>query len=142
MTPRHAAREAALQVLYLCDIGRADPDVALDTFFAEHLPEADKALRDFASTLVRGTVTRRAELDALIVAHSANWRLERMAVIDRLILRMGAWELQHAPDTPPAVVLDEAIELARAFGSDDSPKFVNGVLDAIRKKLEADVQRS
>jgi transcription antitermination protein NusB len=136
MTPRHAAREAALQVLYLCDIGHAEPDIALDTFFAEHQPEADGAVRGFASTLVRGTVAARAELDALIVAHSANWRIERLAVIDRLILRMGAWELQHERDTPPAVVLDEAIELARAFGSDDSPKFVNGVLDAIRKELE------
>jgi len=88
-----------------------------------------------AAALVLGAHEAQADLDALIAAHSANWRVKRLAVIDRIILRLGAWELQHQPDTPDAVVLDEAIELARAFGTDESPKFVNGVLDAIRRKL-------
>jgi N utilization substance protein B len=137
MTARHAARAAAVQVLYLCEIGRLDPQIALETFFAQHLPDAEPAVRDFAARLVRGVHEEQAALDVLVGAHSAHWRVDRLAVIDRIILRMGAWELQREPDTPPAVVLDEAIELARAFGTDDSPAFVNGVLDAIRKQLEA-----
>jgi N utilization substance protein B len=137
MTPRHEARSAAVQALYLCEIGRVDPDIAVETFFAQHNPDADPAVRDFAGKLVRGVHAEQAALDVLIGAHSSHWRVERLAVIDRIILRMGAWELQREPDTPAAVVLDEAIELARAFGTDDSPAFVNGVLDAIRKQLEA-----
>ena len=135
MGARHASREAALQVLYLCEVGRADPDLALETYFAEHQPDAEPGLRAFTSALVRGVVESRTALDALVGAHATNWRVERLALIDRLILRLGAWELQQTPDTPAAVVLDEAIELARTFGTDDSPGFVNGVLDGIRKKL-------
>ncbi len=71
----------------------------------------------------------------MIQAHSEHWRLERLAVIDRLILRIAVWELRHAPDTPPAVVMNEALELARTFSTDDAVRFVNGVLDAIRKSL-------
>jgi N utilization substance protein B len=138
MTARHAARKAALQVLYLCEVGRAEPAVGLETFFAEHQPDADPAVRAFAKAIVDGTIAERERLDVLIAAHSTHWRIERLAIIDRLILRMAAWELSHEPETPPAVVLDEAIELARTFGSDDSPRFVNGVLDAIRKRLQAD----
>ncbi len=130
------ARQAALQALYLCDVGRVDSGVALETVFAEHLPDAEPAVRAFAATLVEGVIAERTGLDALIAAHSQHWRIARMAVIDLLVLRIGAWELQHQPDTPPAVVLNEAIELAKSFGTDDSPKFVNGVLDAIRKKLQ------
>lgn len=134
--PRHQAREAALQVLYFWEVGRVDPEQALDTFFSEHLPEADEAVRAFAGALVRGTIAELAALDALIVRHSEHWRLERLAIIDRLILRMASWELQHEPDTPPAVVLNEALELARSFSADESVRFVNGVLDAVRKTLE------
>jgi len=130
------ARGAALQALYLCDVGRVEPAVAVETVFAEHLPEAEADVRAFATMLVEGVVADRAGLDALIAAHSQHWRIARMATIDLLVLRIGAWELRYQRDTPPAVVLNEAIELARTFGSDESPKFVNGVLDAIRKKLE------
>ena len=135
MGARRAAREAALQTLYLCEVGKADAEVALDTYFAEHQPDADAELRAFTSALVRGVCEHRTDLDARIGAHATNWRIGRLALVDRLILRLGAWELEHARDTPAAVVLDEAIELARTFGTDDSPKFVNGVLDAIRKEL-------
>lgn len=135
MKERHAARVAALQALYLCEVGRTSPEAALETFFAEHEPDAESATRDFAAALVLGVHEDQTDLDALIATHSANWRVKRLAVIDRIVLRLGAWELQHHPETPDAVVLDEAIELARAFGTDESPKFVNGVLDAIRKQL-------
>jgi len=134
-SPRHQAREAALQALYLWEVGKTDPASAIDTFFTEHKADAPDAVRDFARTLVFGTVAEVAALDTLIQSHSEHWRLERLAVIDRLILRMAAWELQNAADTPPAVVLNEALELARTFSTDDSVRFVNGVLDAIRKSL-------
>ena len=131
--PRHRAREAALQILYFWEVGRASPDEALEAFFAEHEPDAPEALRAFAAALVHGTIAEVGALDAVVAAHSANWRLDRLAVIDRMILRMAVWELRHEPDTPAAVVIDEAIELARTFSTDDSVRFVNGVLDAIRK---------
>jgi N utilization substance protein B len=131
--PRHRAREAALQILYFWEIGRASPDEALDAFFAEHEPDAPEPLRTFAADLVHGTIAEVGALDATIAKHSANWRLDRLAVIDRMILRMAVWELGHERETPAPVVIDEAIELARTFSTDDSVRFVNGVLDAIRK---------
>jgi N utilization substance protein B len=133
--PRRQAREAALRVLYFWEVGRASADEALDAFFAEHDPEAPPAVRAFTAQLVRGTTAQVGALDALIARHAEHWRIDRLAIVDRLILRMAAWELLHVPDTPPAVVLNEAVELARTFGSDDSPRFVNGVLDAVRRAL-------
>jgi N utilization substance protein B len=136
---RRQAREAALQVLYFCEVGRATPDEALATYFAEHLPEADPAVRTFAADLVRGTTADLPALDELIGRHAEHWRVDRLAILDRIVLRMAVWELQHVADTPPAVVLNEAIELARAFGTDESPRFVNGVLDSIRRGLGREV---
>ena len=134
-SPRHRAREAALQALYLWEVGRTEPAQAVETFFSEHAADAPEAVRAFAGRLVLGTTDEVGELDALIARHSEHWRLERLAVIDRMILRMAAWELRHDTDTPPAVVLNEAIELARTFSADDSVRFVNGVLDGIRTSL-------
>ena len=139
---RHEAREAALQVLYFSEVGRIPPDRALEAFFEEHAPEASEAVREFAGRLVRGTAGESAELDDLIGRHSRHWRLERMATVDRIVLRMAAWELRHEPDTPPAVVLNEALELARTFSADESVAFVNGVLDGIRKTLEGERPRA
>jgi len=133
--PRHRAREAALQILYFWEVGRAAPDEAIDAFFALHDPDATDAQRAFAGELVRGTIAEIAEIDALIAARSEHWRLDRLAVVDRMILRMAVWELRHEHDTPAPVVIDEAIELARTFSTDDSVRFVNGILDAIRKGL-------
>jgi N utilization substance protein B len=135
-SPRHQAREAALRCLYFWEVGKTDPADAIETFFSEHMPDAPDSVRRFATELVLGTGAQSAKLDALIQQHTENWRLDRLAVIDRLILRMAVWELRHAPDTPAAVVLDEAIELARTFSTDDSAGFVNGVLDSVRKALE------
>lgn len=136
-SPRHQAREAALRALYLWEVGRMAPAEALETLFAEHEPDAPESVREFARALVVGTAADVAALDALIGRFSEHWRVERLAIIDRMILRMAAWELQHADDTPAPVVLNEAIELARTFGTDDSVRFVNGVLDGIRKSLGA-----
>jgi len=134
-TPRRQAREAALQALYFWEVGRTAPDDALDGVFAEHLPEATDAVRAFAETLVRGAVAEHQQIDGLIEKQSSHWRLDRLAVIDKSILRLAVWELQHQPETPPAVIVNEALELARTFSGEESVKFVNGVLDGIRKVL-------
>ena len=135
VTPRRQAREAALQALYFWDVGRAAPEDAIEAVFAEHWPEAPEPVRAFAEALLRGVVATFQETDALIEKQSSHWRLERISVIDKSILRLAVWELQHQPETPPAVVLNEALELARTFSGDESVKFVNGVLDGIRKTL-------
>ena len=134
-TPRRQAREAALQALYFWEVGRTAPDDAIERVFAEHLPDATEAIRAFAETLVRGAIASHQELDGLIEKQSSHWRLERLAVIDKSILRLAVWELQHQPETPPAVIVNEALELARTFSGDEAVKFVNGVLDGIRKAL-------
>ena len=142
--PRHQGREAALRILYFWEVGRSEPSQALGAYFREHQPDASEAVRAFATTLVNGTIADLADLDRLIEQHSQHWRLERLAIIDRLILRLAVWELTHAPETPPAVVLNEALELAKTFSTDESVRFVNGVLDGIRKTLEGggNVERS
>lgn len=138
--PRHRAREAALQILYQWDVGRGDVDRAAETFFTwqwpdEGGPAAD--LRAFATALARDTVGRLDTIDPLIAETAEHWRPERMAVVDRLILRLAVCELLRDRGTPPAVVINEALELARTFSTEESVKFINGMLDAIRKKLEA-----
>jgi N utilization substance protein B len=137
--PRHRAREAALQILYQWEIGRHDVARATDTFFAHQWPNADPPsdeFRAFAAALARDTVGRLEAIDPLIAGTSEKWRLERMAVVDRLILRMAICELLRDTSTPPAVVINEALELARTFSHEGSVGFINGMLDAIRKKLE------
>ncbi len=135
---RRRAREAALQMLYQCEAGGVSPEEAI----ASH-GEIEQAVRTgseagdaFACRLVAGTVGHVAEIDPVIAANAEHWRPERMALIDRLILRMAVYQLQHEPDVPPVVVINEAVELARRFSGGDSGRFVNGVLDAIRKKME------
>jgi transcription antitermination protein NusB len=137
--PRHRAREAALQILYHWDVGRADVTSAADTFFTLQWPNADPPddeLRAFASSLARDTVQRMDEIDPLIANTTERWRPERMAVLDRLILRMAICEMLRDRGTPPAVVINEALELARTFTTEESVKFINGMLDAIRKKID------
>jgi N utilization substance protein B len=133
--PRSRSRQAALQVLYAMDLAEssrsgeaADTDSVFEAV-AENF-ELPEGAREFAETLVRGIIDHRAELDALLAEHATNWRLSRMAAVDRNTLRIGAYELSHT-DTPARIVLDEAIELARRFGADPSPAFVNGILDAV-----------
>ena len=138
--PRHRAREAALQILYQWEIGRRDVDDAAATFFTVQWPNVDppaEELCGFATALAHDTVERVAEIDLLIAETAKRWRPERMAVLDRLTLRMATCELLRDPGTPPAVVINEALELARTFSTEESVKFINGMLDAIRKKLDA-----
>ena len=137
--PRHRAREAAVQILYQWEIARGDVGQAAETFFVLQWPDegppAD-SLREFASALTRETVARIDAIDALVAETTERWRPERMAVLDRLILRMAICELMRDRSTPPAVVINEALELARTFTTEESVKFINGMLDAIRKKIE------
>ena len=137
---RHRAREAALQILYQWDIARGDVERAADTFFELQWPDTDppsEALRGFAISLARDTVARIDTIDPLIAETAERWRPERMAVLDRLILRMAVCELIRDSETPPPVVINEALELARTFSTEDAVKFINGMLDGVRKKLEA-----
>lgn len=133
--PRSRSRQAALQVLYALDLtesSRSGTPADMDAMFeavAENF-ELPEGAREFAAKLVHGIIEHRVELDALLSEHATNWRLSRMAAVDRNTLRIGAYELSYT-DTPARIVLDEAIELARRFGADPSPAFVNGILDAV-----------
>jgi N utilization substance protein B len=130
---RTTAREAALQMLYAIDATGSDVDRAIADFWRE-LP-GDAEGRAYADELVRGVRRDLTQLDERIRAASQNWRIERMARIDRNALRLGAFELLTRDDVPRAVILDEAVELAKRFGSEESSKFVNGVLDRIADDL-------
>jgi N utilization substance protein B len=136
---RRRAREAALQLLYQREVGKLDVPLAADTFFglqwADPEPPSDE-LREFAERLAADTVARLEAIDAAIAATAQHWRPERFAIVDRLVLRMAVCELLRDREMPHAVVIDEACELARTFSTEDAVRFINGMLDAIRKKLE------
>jgi N utilization substance protein B len=135
---RRRAREAALQMLYQSEVGRAGAYDAIATYWPAHDTghEVSEGLREFANGLVRGTLERVTEIDAILTAHAQNWRVERMAVIDRLILRLAVYEFLAEANTPPRVVINEALELARSYSGEEAVAFVNGVLDAVRKELK------
>ncbi len=133
---RHRAREAAVQMLYQWEIGRDPIDEVLAGFWCHSSSPLPEDLREFAATLARGVVTSVETLDPPIAAAAENWRIERMNVMDRLILRLAVYEFQHQPDTPALVVINEALELARTFSTDDAVRFINGILDGIRKTTE------
>jgi len=134
---RRRAREAALQMLYQWEVGRSSPGDAILTYWPTRDEQADlpDEHREFANALVRGTAERVEALDRMLAAHTQNWRVERMAVIDRLVLRLSAYELVAEPETPARVIINEALELARSYSGEEAVAFVNGVLDAVRKEL-------
>lgn len=130
---RHLGRERALQALFSLETtAPADLDGALDHFWKTLDEETPRPAKTFAAELVRGVVTHRDSLDEAIQVHSENWKVERMARVDRNILRLGAWELAHT-DTPARVVINEAVEIARTFGAESSSAFVNGILDKLAR---------
>ncbi|HVC20248.1 MAG TPA: transcription antitermination factor NusB [Vicinamibacterales bacterium] len=136
---RHRAREAALQILYYWEVGRVDVEQAVATYWANQDDEPPSGrLQAFASDLARRTVAERERIDPLITAGAEHWRLSRMAVIDRLIIRMAVAELLTDATAQPGIVIDEALELAKTFSTDDSVKFINGVLDGIHRRLAAE----
>jgi N utilization substance protein B len=129
MTIRRRAREIALQVLYQLDIGQGDPQAALTLYFENFRPS--EKTREFCQRLVEGVCQEQEEIDRVIEENAENWTLKRMAVVDRNILRLATFELLNCPDIPFKASLNEAIELAKKFGNDDSSAFINGILDQI-----------
>jgi transcription antitermination protein NusB len=138
MGRRTKARECAFQMLYQWEVTRAPMDQLVESFW--RLRTTTDETRGRADALARGTQEALGAIDAAIEEASTNWRFERIAAVDRTVLRLGTYELMHEPGTPAAVVLDEAVELAKRFGEADSHAFVNGVLDAIRKRVRGDAQ--
>ena len=134
MGARRSGREAALQMLFQIEASGATADTTIDRYWRT-FEEADPEGRAYADAVVRGAASSLAALDERIGSASKNWRLERMSRVDRNLLRLGTWELMFRPDVPRAVVLDEAVELAKAFGTEESSAFVNGVLDRIADDL-------
>jgi len=132
---RRVARECAVQMLYQRDIGKHDCRYILNSFWEmnEHSPQ----VREFATHLFEGSVARLKEIDELIQSHAENWRLSRMAAVDRNILRLAVYELLSEDKTPSTVVINEALEVARKFSTHESAQFVNGILDSIRKHLSS-----
>ncbi len=140
MPSRRRSRECALQILYSWDMReQASVNSALRAFFdtLQSDDETGEAIKDdsFTTQLVEGTVAAIAAIDEQITKHAAHWRIERMPAVDRNILRLAVFEITLSA-TPPAVVIDEALELARKFSGEESVQFVNGVLDAISKQFK------
>jgi len=125
-------------MLYQWEVGKASMSEVRQTFWAG--PAANDALPDdhraFAAALADGVAGRVAEIDPIIAEAAEHWRIERMNVIDRLILRLAVYEFLHQAETPAKVIINEALELARTFSNDDAVRFINGILDAVRRKLE------
>ena len=135
MGKRHRARESAVQCLYQWDMTGNDPDVILDGYWETHA-DTEPELRDFMEHLFRGTIAHVAMIDAMISEQMRHWRMDRLGRVEKGILRLGGYELLHERDTPPAVVIDEAVELSKRFSGDEAGSFINGVLDGMREKLK------
>lgn len=131
MIKRREIREAAMQLLFACDLHGELRDGDRDAFWQLH--SATPKLRERAETLVRGIMTNLPEIDETIAASVQNYSFDRLNSVDRNILRLGTYELLHKPDVPHAVVISEAIEIANRFATEESARFVNGVLDRIAK---------
>lgn len=130
MGARRSGREAALQMLFQVEGSGVSADQAIDLFWRT-FEDADPEGKGYADAIVRGVVDHLGTIDERVSSASQNWRLERMSRVDRNLLRLGTWELLYRSDVPRAVILDEAVELAKSFGTDESSGFVNGVLDRI-----------
>jgi N utilization substance protein B len=135
MGTRRRAREAALKILYEMDLSGAGAAECIRAYWDCFDLEAEGD--EYAEVLVHGIEAQRDEVDGAIREASTRWRLERMASVDRNVLRIGVYELQSCPDVPARVVIDEAIELAKRYGGEESPAFVNGILDRIARSARA-----
>jgi N utilization substance protein B len=134
MGRRRQARELALQLLYELDVrGEGDPGPVIDAFWQRH--RASDEVRAFADALVRGVKAQQPKIDELIGRFAEHWELDRMAVVDRNVLRAGIWELLWGVDVPPIVAINEALEIARRFSTEESTRFINGLLDRVRREL-------
>ena len=139
MGTRRKSRELVLQMLFQADMGKQGPEQVRRTFWAERNEVTDD-VKGFADDLFRIATDRTSDIDKLIEGHAEHWRMERMAAVDRNILRASVAEFLGYPATPRAVVINEAIEIARKFSSPESVQFINGVLDSVGKDLETGKQ--
>lgn len=133
MRKRTKAREYALKILYQIEMTKDDNEAALKSFWGREEAETDESVKEFAGQLVRGVTENIKDIDAKITRYATNWQIDRMAVVDRNILRMAAFEILYLNDIPPKVSINEAVDIAKKYGDKDSGKFVNGVLDKINK---------
>jgi N utilization substance protein B len=133
MPARRKGRELAVQMLYQWDVGRQPIETVLESFW--ELTEGSDATQVYTRRLVKGTVEHLEAIDALISSHAENWRLERIAVVDRNIMRLAIYEFLHE-DTPKKVVINEALEVAKKFSTSNAVQFINGILDAVKLTLE------
>jgi len=135
MGTRRKSRELVLQMLFQADMGKQTPDDVRRTFWKEH-DSAKGEVRGFAEDLFRLATDHSTEIDTLIEQHTQHWRMDRMAAVDRNLLRAAVAEFLGFPETPRAVIINEALEIARKFSSPESVQFINGVLDSVGKELE------
>jgi transcription antitermination protein NusB len=136
MGTRRKSRELALQMLFQSDLGQQPADDVCKTFWRGR-GDVEREVQGFADDIFRLAQDRSEDIDKLIKAHAANWRIDRMAAVDRNVLRAAVAEMLGYPTTPRAIVINEAIEIARKFSAPESAQFINGVLDSIGKELEA-----
>lgn len=134
---RRTARECALQMLYELDVGKHSEAEILGTFW--EMNEHPKKVQEFANQLFQGTVGQLQQIDEIVQRHTQHWRLSRMAVVDRNILRLAVFEFLSHARTPGTVVINEALEIAKRFSTNESAQFVNGILDSIKKELEEEM---
>lgn len=139
MGTRRKSRELALQMLFQSDMGKQSAEVVRRTFWAERT-DMDEEVRDFADDLFRVALERAGEIDVLIEQHAPNWRMERMAAVDRNLLRTAVAEFIAFPKTPKPVIINEAIEIAHRFSAPESVNFINGVLDSVARDLDRQQQ--
>ena len=134
---RHKARECALQMLFAFDLVKNNAETLVPSYWDELGDTAlDDTTRDFANTLVKGTLARIDDIDNVIRQRADHWRIERMAIVDRNVLRLAVFEFVHH-DTPATVAINEAVEIARRFSTYEATQFINGILDAIRGDVDA-----
>ncbi|NIO05092.1 MAG: transcription antitermination factor NusB [Proteobacteria bacterium] len=135
MGTRRRAREFALQVLYQIDVTHREVDKALKLFWDNFV--SDEEARDFCERLVRGVVEHRDEINRLIESQAEHWKMSRMTRIDRNILRLAVYEFLYCEDIPPKVTMNEAVDIGKKFGTEESGAFINGILDGISQHLGA-----
>jgi N utilization substance protein B len=135
MGARRRARECALQMLFSYDVARPSTEELLETYWGE-MAEAAEEVRVFANELAVGTIMHLEEIDDRIRIRTEHWRIPRMAIVDRNLLRMAVYEFLHQPSTPKTVAINEALEIARRFSTNEATQFINGILDAIKRDLE------
>jgi len=138
MGARRRARECALQMLFSYDLARPPVEDLIASYWGE-LAEAAEEVRAFANELVEGTIEHLAQIDDRIRVRTEHWRIPRMAVVDRNLLRMAVFEFLYQPSTPRTVAINEALEIARRFSTSEATQFVNGILDSIKRDLDVEV---